>query len=544
MSELKYPITQQYISDKWNQRPGGSRIPRYVVAHDTGNPGSTARQNFAYFNSRQLSASAHVFIDDREILIIIPLTEKAYHVRSNVSDANDWAIGVELCYGGEINFQEAYKRYVWFLAYLCEFYNWDPMLQIKGHYQLDSARRKDPVSALVPNGKTWEVLLKDVNNELKGVSVSPTPVIIRQMGDRGEPIIKLQQDLKELGFYNDNIDGIFGPKTKEAVFNFEKSVNLPADGIFGPKAAGALQAALEKKRADNILRRGDVGKEVKLLQHDLVALGYDTGGINGVFGPATENAVRQFQQNQKITVDGVVGPVTRRALNQAVADKAKESPDPVPSVPGPVPTYQYRVQIGVFRDRQNAEKLWVRARQAGFDAAIIAEPIVAVPTVQDLSIVGSSVLSAEQLNQFVKRVNPDAPLLGKYYIDFGKLYGIRGDVAFAQALLETDYLHFTGIVKRSQNNFVGLGATGPNNKGASFKTEREGVLAHLQHLFAYATNIHLPPGEPLVDPRFQFVTRGSAKTWEALNGKWAVPGNDYGETILRIHDDMKKRAGI
>jgi peptidoglycan hydrolase-like protein with peptidoglycan-binding domain len=542
MSELKYPITQQYISDKWNQRPGGSRIPRYAVAHDTGNPGSTARQNFAYFNSRQLSASAHVFIDDKEILVMIPLTEKAYHVRSNVSDANDWAIGVELCYGGEINFREAYKRYVWFLAYLCQLYNWKPTLQIKGHYQLDPERRKDPVSALAPNGETWESFLADVSSELKGISLSPNPLMIRQMGDQGEPVVKLQQDLKELGFYNDAVDGIFGLKTKDAVFAFEQSVNLPADGIFGSKAAGALQAALEEKRAGGVLRRGDRGREVELIQRDLTALGYDTGEVDGIFGPATEKAVRQFQQKRKIKVDGAVGPVTKKALNEAVAEKAKENPAPVPEVPGPLPIYQYRVQIGVFRDKQNAENLQERARQAGFDAIIIAEPFAVIPPVQDLSIIGSSVLSAEQLDQFVKRVSPDAPLLGKYYIEFGKFYGLRGDAAFAQALLETDYLRFTGTVKRNQNNFAGLGATGPDNRGASFKTEREGVLAHLQHLFAYATTINLPPGELLVDPRFKFVKRGSSKTWEALNGKWAVPGNDYGETILKIYNDMKERG--
>nr|WP_173916967.1 hypothetical protein [Halobacillus sp. Marseille-Q1614] len=52
----KYAITQKFIDEEWNQRPGGTRIPRYVVAHDTGNSGSTARQNREYFNSRTLSA--------------------------------------------------------------------------------------------------------------------------------------------------------------------------------------------------------------------------------------------------------------------------------------------------------------------------------------------------------------------------------------------------------------------------------------------------------------------------------------------------------
>jgi N-acetylmuramoyl-L-alanine amidase len=160
-------ITNQYIKKEFKQRPGGNRTPRYVVAHDTGNPDSTAQQNFNYFNSRQMEASVHVFIDDKQILIIIPLHEKAWHVRSNVSDANEWAIGVELCYGPSINFSEAYSRYVWFFAYLCEMYQWDPETHIKGHFQLDPKRRTDPLNSFHQYDKSFPFFIEDVKYELK-----------------------------------------------------------------------------------------------------------------------------------------------------------------------------------------------------------------------------------------------------------------------------------------------------------------------------------------------------------------------------------------
>ena len=44
--------------------------------------------------------------------------------------------------------------------------------------------------------------------------------------------------------------------------------------------------------------------------------------------------------------------------------------------------------------------------------------------------------------------------------------------------------------------------------------------------------LHCPPGKELVDPRFKYVPRGVAPTWTGLNGKWAVPGIGYGESIL------------
>ncbi|MCL1847416.1 MAG: N-acetylmuramoyl-L-alanine amidase [Coriobacteriia bacterium] len=119
--------------------------------------------------------------------------------------------------------------------------------------------------------------------------------------------------------------------------------------------------------------------------------------------------------------------------------------------------------------------------------------------------------------------------------------GVRPEVVFCQAMYETGWLGFGGDVKVDQCNFCGLGATGSVG-GATFSSVREGVRAHVQHLKAYAV-----PGlkasdlkNPLVDPRFDLVTKGSATTLEALNGKWAVPGVGYGERISSMIDELYK----
>lgn len=154
------------------------------------------------------------------------------------------------------------------------------------------------------------------------------------------------------------------------------------------------------------------------------------------------------------------------------------------------------------------------------------------------SIFGPTLLSPELMNRFVKSVNPDAPELGNYYLTFGEYYRIRGDIAFAQAIHETNYFRFTGVVKPGQDNFAGIGATGSDNPGASFQTPEEGVLAQFQHLYAYATTNPLPNQYSVVDPRFHLVARGSAPTWTGLNGKWAVPGTTYGQSILSLYNRM------
>lgn len=200
----------------------------------------------------------------------------------------------------------------------------------------------------------------------------------------------------------------------------------------------------------------------------------------------------------------------------------------------------YRVQAGAFSSRENAEKQLAAVKKAGIsDAYIQSDAPPAVPSEPaGYSILGVTHLSPEHMNQYAKQINPNAPNLGSFYSSLGEYYGIRGDVAFAQAMHETNFLRFTGDVKPGQNNFAGIGATGNGAAGASFSTQEEGVLAHLQHLYAYASTQPLPTKYPLVDPRFSLVKRGSAKMWRELNGKWAVPGTNYAESIMNIYKNM------
>jgi len=153
---------------------------RFVVAHDTGNPGSRAAANVAYYerSRNEASVSAHLFVDDSEIIECIPaltaaLPEKAWHVRESPTaddriygfDANDAAIGVEYCYGPRINADEAYRRYVWVMAYACSLHGLDPSRAIVGHFFLDPTRRDDPVKGLGYSRRTYEQLLRDIVSE-------------------------------------------------------------------------------------------------------------------------------------------------------------------------------------------------------------------------------------------------------------------------------------------------------------------------------------------------------------------------------------------
>lgn len=186
----------------------------------------------------------------------------------------------------------------------------------------------------------------------------------------------------------------------------------------------------------------------------------------------------------------------------------------------------------------------------------------------DLTIRGQSSATAEQLRAWIASEAPrirgkmerelnrefiPIPDLAELYLRIGAEYGIRGDLAFAQAAKETHFWQFTGLVQPDQNNYCGLWATGSpltgqeslngadplrvllkaGRHGAIFSSPEAGVEAHIQHLYAYSCRDPLPPGKVLLSPRFNLVQRGCAPTWQGLNGRWAVPGTTYGQSIIQ-----------
>lgn len=155
-------------------------------------------------------------------------------------------------------------------------------------------------------------------------------------------------------------------------------------------------------------------------------------------------------------------------------------------------------------------------------------------------ILGPAAVTAAQMEAFCHAANPEAPFHADLFLTLAEGLGIRGDLAYAQALYETNYFRYTGDVRPWQFNVAGIGATGGGAAGAVFANPGEGILAQLQHLYAYATSRPLPPGSDMADPRFHLVPRGTATTITALNGRWAVPGHGYGEAI----EDLLARMAV
>lgn len=174
-----------------------------------------------------------------------------------------------------------------------------------------------------------------------------------------------------------------------------------------------------------------------------------------------------------------------------------------------------------------------------FTTALLALFLPLLTLNAQTSIHGKPELTADDIAAYICYRNPDFdPAIAEAYINLGNRYGIRGDIALCQAIVETGWFRYEGsAVQPHHHNYCGLGVVTNGVEGEGFATIEDGVRAHLQHLFAYSCVRGIPSREQLVDPRFNLVTRGCATTWEALSGRWAM--NDaYGDLIMRIFNQI------
>lgn len=160
---------------------------------------------------------------------------------------------------------------------------------------------------------------------------------------------------------------------------------------------------------------------------------------------------------------------------------------------------------------------------------------------RSIKIIGDKVATREQALKYLRKTSSGKAQLNcsmkdivEYYYDEAEKEGVRPDLAFCQAIVETGSFRFSGTVRPNQNNFCGLGTTGKGVHGAKFGTAREGVRAHIQHLLAYCQK-DKPKGK-IVDPRYDLVhkirmSRGLITNWYGLNGTWAM-GANYCEKIM------------
>ena len=237
-------------------------------------------------------------------------------------------------------------------------------------------------SKLTPDGKvgkaTWHEIqrlyaavrkLSQMDSEGDYVTIGRTPPVTSlSTSQRGELVARLQFLLNFISLYDPYVKrvlttGIIDTQTRASVSDFQRSEGIPVDGSVGPTTWRALYTIYWGIKDHNImtppgtggggsggggstgdgnfnipsypgyvLRRGSSGTSVRTLQQTLNEISKvisqipTVGAVDGIFGAATEAAVRKFQQLWGLTVDGLVGPATWRAIMVEYADEQASHP--------------------------------------------------------------------------------------------------------------------------------------------------------------------------------------------------------------------------
>ena len=160
-------------------------------------------------------------------------------------------------------------------------------------------------------------------------------------------------------------------------------------------------------------------------------------------------------------------------------------------------------------------------------------------------ILGPSRLTAKQMADFVAeehyspRITVPIQVLAQLYLDEGAKTGVRGDVAFAQSILETGGFANPGSAP-TDNNFAGIGWCDTCAHGINFPDAQTGVRAQLQLLRVYVDPTFPDIGykDPILLPgTLKLGFRGKVQTWWDLWGTWAT-GALYGQRVYDIYQRM------
>lgn len=235
-------------------------------------------------------------------------------------------------------------------------------------------------------------------------------------GDFGPDVAEVRATLTKLGLLSDpQPSQVFDLPVEHAVRAFQQQRGLITDGTVGPATYRALRDAtyrLGDRPLAFLMAQPVTGDDVSALQERLLELGYDAGRANGEFGHQTELALRSFQRDYGLIVDGMCGPDTVRALRQLQ-----------PKVRGGRPVF-LREQERVRRagPRLSGKRIIIDPGHGGDDRGVVVDGVSEADVMLDLGRLLEGKMAATGMEALLTRGpnnNPDEGERARFANDAG-----------------------------------------------------------------------------------------------------------------------------
>ncbi|MDX6155237.1 N-acetylmuramoyl-L-alanine amidase [Bacillus subtilis] len=245
----------------------------YITIHNTANDASAANE-ISYMKNNSSSTSFHFAVDDKQVIQGIPTNRNAWHTGDGTNGTgNRKSIGVEICYSksGGARYKAAEKLAIKFVAQLLKERGWG-VDRVRKHqdwngkycpHRILSEGRWNQVKAAIEKelkslggkistSKTSTAKKKTTSSSSKKTSYTLPSGIYKVTSPmrKGDDVRQIQKALAALYFYpdkgakNNGIDGVYGPKTADAVRRFQLMNGLNPDGIYGPKTKAKIKGLL------------------------------------------------------------------------------------------------------------------------------------------------------------------------------------------------------------------------------------------------------------------------------------------------------------
>ena len=180
---------------------------------------------------------------------------------------------------------------------------------------------------------------------------TPEPLVLKKH-DESPEVMDLQLRLIKLGYLEiDEPTEYYGSATEYAVKLFQRQHDLGMDGVAGTQT---LELLYSKDAQKYTLKEGAEGRDVKMLQEQLVDLGYlSSKQVDSVYGAVTTEAVMAFQKRNKLTADGLAGEKT---LEKLYSDTAKISAELAAQ-------QKAEAEAAAKKEKEEAEKAAAKAKE-------------------------------------------------------------------------------------------------------------------------------------------------------------------------------------
>ena len=294
---------------------------KYLVIHYTSNDGDSDEANGKYFANNVVKASSHYFVDDNSVTQSVPDDYVAYAVGGKCQSnhhpmykviTNTNSISIEMCDNHKDGKVEITNQT------LENVYAFSRLLMKKYNITIDRVYRHYDVNGkLCPNcnglleDAIWQNFKNNIVNSTIGnlgtstVNTVPAPAV---NPNKDSIVSRGQQHSINFTGHSIAVDGVRGPKTQANIarcfqhaINLDYKESLAVDGAFGTKSKEAL--------GKHYVKNGEKQYLVTAVEIALMCRGYDVGGVEcpGQFGSGLEAAVKQFQADRGLTVDGIAG---------------------------------------------------------------------------------------------------------------------------------------------------------------------------------------------------------------------------------------------